>query len=97
MKTVSYNIRYELGLDGNIDLKRIADAVDGADIIALQEVERFWRRSGMVDQTEVLGELLPDYYQVYCPAFDIDASERGQDNSVFNRRRKFPGRRLEQR
>ena len=89
MKIVSYNIRYGLGLDGKYDLKRIADSIGEADIIALQEVERFWRRSGMVDQTELLGNLLPDYYWAYCPAFDIDASERRQDNSILNRRRQF--------
>ena len=47
MKLVSYNIRFGLGLDQQIDLERIADTVKDADIIALQEVERFWKHSGM--------------------------------------------------
>ena len=49
MKLVTYNIRFGLGLDQQIDLGRIAGAVQDADIIALQEVERFWKHSGMVD------------------------------------------------
>jgi endonuclease/exonuclease/phosphatase family metal-dependent hydrolase len=52
MKLVTYNIRFGLGLDQQIDLGGIAGAVQDAGIIALQEVERFWKRSGMVDQPE---------------------------------------------
>ncbi len=36
--------------DGELSLDRIADMVRGADVIALQEVERFWKRTGMTDQ-----------------------------------------------
>jgi endonuclease/exonuclease/phosphatase family metal-dependent hydrolase len=89
MKIVTYNIRYGLGLDDRFDLERIADTVRGADIIGLQEVERFWRRSGMVDQPQQLANLLDEYYWTYYPAFDVDASERRQDNSLLNRRRQF--------
>lgn len=89
MKLVTYNIRYGLGLDQCYNLERIANTVHGADIIALQEVERFWERSGMTDQPEVLGRLLKEYYWVYCPAFDMDASEIRKDSSILNRRRQF--------
>jgi endonuclease/exonuclease/phosphatase family metal-dependent hydrolase len=89
MKVVTYNIRYGVGLDQQCDLERIADEVRGADIIALQEVERFWRRTGMVDQPQVLGELLEGYYWSYCPAFDMDASSKTDDGRVLNRRRQF--------
>ena len=89
MKIVSYNIRFGLGIDQRYDLERIATEVDGADIIGLQEVERFWRRSGMVDQPQVLGELLKGFYCAYCPAFDVDASTINGDGSVLNRRRQF--------
>ena len=40
MKLASYNIQYGIGLDGRYDAGRIADAVRGADVIALQEVSR---------------------------------------------------------
>jgi len=89
MKIVTYNIRFGLGLDQAYNLERIAAEVDGADIIGLQEVERFWRRSGMVDQPQVLGELLKGFYWAYCPAFDVDASTINGDGSVSNRRRQF--------
>lgn len=89
MKIVTYNIRYGLGLDNQFNLKRITDAVQQADIIALQEVEKNWRRSGMVDQPEEIAKLLPEYYWSYCPSFDVDASERDEHGQVFNRRRQF--------
>jgi endonuclease/exonuclease/phosphatase family metal-dependent hydrolase len=89
VRIVTYNIRFGLGLDQRYNLERIAAEIEGADIIGLQEVERFWRRSGMVDQPEALGELLKGYYWSYCPAFDIDASTVKEDGSVSNRRRQF--------
>lgn len=89
MKLVTYNIRYALGLDGVYDCARIAGAVRGADVIAFQEVERNWRRSGMADQPALLAELLPEYHWSYFPAFDMDASAAGEDGRVPNRRRQF--------
>ena len=62
MKLVTYNIRFGLGIDQRTDLGRIAETVRDADIVALQEVERFWKRSGMTDQPESLGNLLQDFY-----------------------------------
>ena len=88
MKIVGYNIQYSRGRDGCYDLARVACAVDGADIIALQEVERFWPRTGMADQSAELSALLPGYYWVYGPGFDMDAST-AQDGVVENRRRQF--------
>jgi endonuclease/exonuclease/phosphatase family metal-dependent hydrolase len=89
MRVVTYNIRFAWGLDGRVDLERIAESVRDADIIALQEVERFWRRSGMSDQPAELARLLDGYYWVYGPAFDVDASERGPNGEIANRRRQF--------
>ena len=60
-----------------------------ADIIGLQEVERFWKHSGMCDQPDILGGHLKEFYWVYGPAFDVDASERRDDGTVLNRRRQF--------
>ena len=88
MKLVSYNIQYGFGGDGRYDLTRCARLVDGADIIALQEVERHWQRSNEDDQPEILSRLLPDYHWVYGPAFDMDATER-RDGRLVNRRRQF--------
>ena len=89
MKLVTYNIHFGLGKDGRYELARIADAVRGADVIGLNEVERHWPREGVPadDQPAALGRLLPDYYWVYGPYFDMDASTRGGDGRIHNRRR----------
>ena len=85
MRLVSYNIQYGRGRDGVFDLKRIATAIAGADVIALQEVERYWLRSGMCDQPAEIADLLAEYYWVYGAGVDLDASADGAPN----RRRQF--------
>ncbi len=89
MKLVTYNIQFGLGKDGRNDLQRISAAVEGADIIALQEVERNWEHSGHVDQPEILASYLPAYYWVYGPYFDVDASLKKPDGTINNARRQF--------
>ncbi|KZL18391.1 Endonuclease/Exonuclease/phosphatase family protein [Pseudovibrio axinellae] len=89
MKFTSYNIQYGFGADGKNDLARIASELRGADVIALQEVERFWERSGDVDQAALLAELLPEYYWVYGANLDMDASHKDANGAVQNRRRQF--------
>ncbi|MBO0664210.1 endonuclease/exonuclease/phosphatase family protein [Jiella flava] len=85
----SYNIQYGLGQDGRYDLERIAAAVAGADVIALQEVDRFWQRSGMVDGPAVIADALPEHHWVYAPNLDMDASYRNDAGRLINRRRQF--------
>jgi len=85
MKFVTYNIQFSRGKDDRYDLKRIADTVRDADVIALQEVERFWPRSGMQDQPAVLAELLRGHYLVFAPVFDVHAG----GPPTGNRRRQF--------
>jgi endonuclease/exonuclease/phosphatase family metal-dependent hydrolase len=87
MKIVSYNIHYAIGKDNKYDLDRIIDEIAGADIIALQEVERFYGPPHQPSQPEDIGELLKDYYWVYDAAFDVDGSESLSDGTVINRRR----------
>lgn len=89
MKFVTYNIQYGLGQDNRTDLERIAEAVADADVIALQEVERFWQRSGLVDQPAELARLLPEHHWVFGPNLDMDASFRDDDGRLVNRRRQF--------
>ena len=88
MKFVTYNIRYSLGKNQQKDLQLITDAIKGADVIALQEVRRGWPPE-MTEQPEEIGKLLPDYYWVYGPSFDMDASQKQPDGTVINRRRQF--------
>ena len=87
MKIVSYNTHYAIGKDDRYDLERIADAIAGADIIALQEVERYCDTQQSPSQPEDIAALLPEHYWVYDASFDIDCSERQADGSIINRRR----------
>ncbi len=87
MKLVTYNTHYAVGRDGREDITRIAEAVHGADAIALQEVERNYGPGEPPDQPAALEALLPEYYWVYAPVFDVDASEAAPDGRVLNRRR----------
>lgn len=88
MKLVSYNIQYGRGADNRYDLARIAREIDGADIVALQEVDRFWKRSGMVDAPQVLSDALPRHHWVYGANLDMDASLE-DDGRVISRRKQF--------
>ena len=89
MKLVTYNIQYGLGRDGRYDLGRVAAEVADADIIALQEVERYWQRSGQVDSPAVLATSLPEHHWVYAANLDMDASYRDAAGRLVNRRRQF--------
>jgi endonuclease/exonuclease/phosphatase family metal-dependent hydrolase len=72
MKLVTYNIQYGIGRDGKFDLERIAASLDGADIIALQEVTRNFIHNDGVDLVAGLAALLPQYFHVFGAAMDVD-------------------------
>ncbi len=72
MRVVTYNVQYGIGLDGRYDLDRIADAVRGADVIALQEISRNNPRNGGHDMVAAIGEALPDYFAVYGSNFEAN-------------------------
>jgi len=71
VKFATYNIQYGRGRDGRFDLARIAAELRGADVIALQEVERWWQRSGMQDQPAELARLLGFEHWVYGAGIDL--------------------------
>ena len=89
MKIVTYNIQYGRGRDGRFDLDRIADEIRGADVMALQEVECFWSRSGGVDQPRLLSRHFPEHHAAYGPGVDLHlaGAEPGEASAV--RRRRF--------
>ena len=89
MRLVSYNIQYGTGKDGRVDIDRIVGEVAGADVIAMQEVDRYWSRSGVTDQVLEITNRLPDHNWVYGPGVDLDASTRDSAGGVENRRRQF--------
>lgn len=88
MRIATYNIHYGVGTDGKVDLERIAAELEGADIIGLQEVDRFWKRGGDVDQAAAIAELLGEYYWVYASGLNVDASFRDAAGKFVNRRRR---------
>ena len=84
LRIVSYNIRHGEGMDGKIDLKRIADVIarEKPDLVALQEVDRNCQRSGNRDSVKELGVLLNMDYR-FGKAIDFQDGEYG--NAVLSR------------
>jgi endonuclease/exonuclease/phosphatase family metal-dependent hydrolase len=85
---VSYNIQYGKGIDGRFDIARSMAEIAKADIIALQEVESFWTRTGMVDQPSEIAKHFPEHHYVFGVNYDMDASYR-DGGKLVNRRRRF--------
>lgn len=84
MLIVTYNIQWGKGRDGKIDLRRIANAVNAADVIALQEVERHWREQEFADQALRISELIPGYHWVYGAAVDLVGPVRNLRRQIGN-------------
>ena len=87
LKIVTYNIQFGQGRDGKVDLSRIVDAVQGADVIALQEVDRFWTRSLMADQVEGLVNAFPGHDYAFGAGVNQAAGRTGAEDRP--RRRQF--------
>lgn len=88
MLVVSYNIQWGCGRDGVVDLARVARVIEGADIIALQEVERHWHPDHG-DEARQLSALLPKHHWAYEAAVDLDGSRVAADGTVTNVRRQY--------
>ncbi|MBZ9859694.1 endonuclease/exonuclease/phosphatase family protein [Mesorhizobium sp. CA12] len=84
MKIVSYNIQYGIGLDGKYDVGRIADAVRGADVVALQEVTRNNPRNGDRDMVAEISEALPDYFAAYGSNFEVNIGSRLENGRAIS-------------
>ncbi|RVD60986.1 EEP domain-containing protein [Mesorhizobium sp. M2D.F.Ca.ET.185.01.1.1] len=84
MKIVSYNIQYGIGLDGKYDVGRIADAVRGADVIALQEVTRNNPRNGGRDMVAEICGALPDYFAAYGSNFEVNIGSRLENGRAIS-------------
>lgn len=79
---MSYNIHHAVGLDGQLSLQRIADVItdSGAEIVGLQEVDRFYgARSDFKEQAKELAGLL-GYHYAYGANLDLAPAE-GQTNN----------------
>ncbi|MFS1511301.1 endonuclease/exonuclease/phosphatase family protein [Chengkuizengella sp. SCS-71B] len=84
LEVMTYNIRHAKGLDGNVDLNRITTVIEnsGADIVGLQEVDRFHIRSDMVDQIEDIADRL-NMYWAFVPSLQFSFMEYG--NAILSR------------
>jgi endonuclease/exonuclease/phosphatase family metal-dependent hydrolase len=59
IRVLSYNIHHGAGIDGKLDLERIAKVIlsERPDLVALQEVDVNVKRSNSIDQARTLAEL----------------------------------------
>lgn len=78
LRILAYNIKHGRGMDGAVDLRRIAEVIDRAkpDVVALQEVDSAVERSGRVDQATILGELT-GMHSVFGTFFDYQGGRYG--------------------
>jgi len=60
LTVAAYNIKHGRGMDDRVDLERVAEVLRrlDADVITLQEVDKRTERTGRVDETAVLAELI---------------------------------------
>ena len=60
LKILSYNIKHGRGMDGKVDLPRIAKVIGSLspDLVTLQEVDKNCTRSGSIDLTRELAGIL---------------------------------------
>ncbi|MBN1347017.1 MAG: endonuclease/exonuclease/phosphatase family protein [Phycisphaerae bacterium] len=79
LRVLSYNIRHGEGMDGKLDLARIAKVIRSLkpDLVALQEEDRKTRRTRQVDQAAELGRLT-GMHAVFGKAIDHDGGEYGE-------------------
>ena len=96
-RCLTYNIHHGEGLDGRLDLPRLASIMtsEAPDLIALQEVDRGMKRANGVDQLTELSRLT-GMYGVFGKAMDyqggvygVAALSRTPMGRVTNRR--LPG------
>lgn len=79
LTVVSYNIKHGRGMDGNIDLRRVADVIlkTDADVVALQEVDIGVKRSGRRNIVRELTKLTGLRYHAFGKNLDHDGGEYG--------------------
>jgi endonuclease/exonuclease/phosphatase family metal-dependent hydrolase len=84
LKIMSYNIHDGEGMDGIIDLERIAGIINASapDVVALQEVDILTRRSGYVNQLEKLAGLCNMHF-AFGNAMDYDEGAYG--NAILSK------------
>lgn len=84
LRVLSYNIHHGEGMDGKLDLERIAQVIKDtdADLVALQEVDKGVERTDGIDEPAVLAELT-GMHVVFEKNIDYQGGEYG--NAVLSR------------
>ncbi|WP_333870221.1 endonuclease/exonuclease/phosphatase family protein [Desulforamulus putei] len=83
IRVVSYNIRHARGLDNKVDLNRVAEVLcrSNAQLIGLQEVDKYLPRSHFQHQTKILGRTLNKFW-AFAPNLYWGAAQYG--NAVLS-------------
>lgn len=84
LRVLSYNIHHGEGMDGKLDLRRIADVINSVDpdLVALQEVDKGVKRTNGIDEPAVLADLT-GMHAVFEKNIDFQGGEYG--NAVLSR------------
>ncbi|MFC0273278.1 endonuclease/exonuclease/phosphatase family protein [Metabacillus herbersteinensis] len=85
VKVMSYNIHHAEGVEGVLDLERIAGIIEDSntDIVGLQEVDNHWSdRSDFQDQARMLAERLGMFY-TYAANLDRDPLTEGDHRRQY--------------
>ena len=84
LRVMTFNIHHGQGMDGKTDILRIAKEIEasGADIIALQEVDRYHPRSYLHDQYRRLMKRLK-MHGVFAPSINLGLTQYG--NAILSR------------
>jgi endonuclease/exonuclease/phosphatase family metal-dependent hydrolase len=84
ISVLSYNVHACVGMDGKLSPERIARVIGqaGANIICLQELDVFRKRSGNLDQAHQIAEYLEMQFQFH-PAWHVGEERFG--NAVLTR------------
>lgn len=79
LRVMTYNIHHGAGMDGKLDLPRIAEVIKRVkpDVVALQEVDLKTGRAQGVDQAAELGKLT-GLHSAFGKAMDFDGGEYGE-------------------
>jgi endonuclease/exonuclease/phosphatase family metal-dependent hydrolase len=85
LTVMTYNIHHGAGVDGVLDLERIAVLIEksGADVVGLQEVDRHWsERSNWVDQAAWFAKRLKMHYG-YAANLDLPPLKPGESRRQY--------------
>jgi endonuclease/exonuclease/phosphatase family metal-dependent hydrolase len=85
LQVLTYNIHHGAGIDGVLDLERIAQVIEasGADVIGLQEVDKHWSaRSNWVDQAAWLAGRLKLHF-AYAANLDLPPLNPGEPRRQY--------------